>query len=87
MVSKLIVYLFTKGVHFYKYNASQYEIAAELGEANNYVVLKFDNEYDWDVAVKKLGLVMEETNDANTNIRRHGLGRVIDGKSVIERFD
>ena len=66
---------------------SQYEIAAELGEANNYVVLKFDNEYDWDVAVKKLGLVMEETNDANTNIRRHGLGRVIDGKSVIERFD
>ena len=61
-------------------------IARELGEANNYVVLEFMTEADWNDAITILGLKTVQTADKNVNIRRHGIGRVIDGAEVLERL-
>lgn len=62
------------------------EIGHELGEADNYVVLRFDTEDDWEKALVALGIETVTTNDKNMNIRRKGLGRVINGPEVIERL-
>lgn len=61
-------------------------IARELGEANNYVVLEFFTEDEWEEAILKLGLVKVSTSDKNKNIRRYGIGRVIKGADVLERL-
>ena len=61
-------------------------IAKELGEANNYVVLEFFTEEEWMEAQQILGLQKVQTADTNKNIRRHGIGRVIDGKGVLDRL-
>lgn len=62
------------------------KIVGELGEANNYVVLEFDTELDWEDAQQILGIERVQTGEENKKIRRHGLGRVIKGKDVIERL-
>lgn len=61
-------------------------IARELNEANNYIVLEFNTETDWEDAQIVFGLEKVQTADANKNIRRHGIGRVIDGAEVMERI-
>lgn len=60
------------------------EIAPELGEANNYIVLEFDTEQEWDDAQFYFGLKEVETPDKNPKIRRKGIGRVIKGKDILE---
>lgn len=62
----------------------QREIAPELGEANNYVVLEFETEQEWEDAQYYLDLKEVETPDKNPRIRRKGIGRVIKGKQVID---
>lgn len=62
------------------------KISVELDEANNYVVLKFDNETDWNEAVLKLGLETVTTGEKCKGIRRTGVGRVINGNEVIGRL-
>ena len=61
-------------------------IARELNEANNYIVLEFNTETDWDDAQKIFGLERVQTADTNVKIRRHGIGRVIDGAEVMRRL-
>lgn len=61
-------------------------IAKELGEANNYIVLEFNTEVDWDEAQRVFNLERVQTADKNPNIRRHGIGRVIDGATIMERL-
>lgn len=61
-------------------------IAQELGEANNYVVLEFDTEQEWEDAQYYLELEEVETPDKNSKIRRKGIGRVIKGKEVIDKL-
>lgn len=61
-------------------------IAKELGEANNYVVLEFFTEEEWMEAQQILGLQKVQTADTNKNIRRHGIGRVIAGKGILDRL-
>ena len=61
-------------------------IARELDEANNYVVLEFFTESEWVEAQVVFGLERVQTSDENKNIRRHGIGRVIDGAGVIRRL-
>ena len=61
-------------------------IAKELGEANNYVVLEFFTEEEWTEAQQIFGLEKVQTSDTNKNIRRHGIGRVINGEEVLERL-
>lgn len=62
------------------------QISPELGEANNYVVLEFDTEDEWEDAQEVLGLKEVETPDKNPKIRRKGIGRVIKGKWVIDKL-
>jgi hypothetical protein len=62
------------------------QISAELGELNDYIVLEFKNEIDWQRAVDEFGIKKVETPDKNPRIRRRGLGRVIDGAEVLERL-
>lgn len=60
------------------------EIAPELGEANNYIVLEFDTEEEWEDAQFYFDLKEVETPDKNPKIRRKGIGRVIKGKDILE---
>ena len=62
-------------------------IARELDEANNYIVLEFKTESDWEMAQRVFGLERVQTADKNPKVRRHGIGRVIDGKAIMERLD
>lgn len=39
-----------------RYEQAEYDFTDELLESHNYVVLYFDNELDWQVAMQKLGL-------------------------------
>lgn len=59
-----------------------------LGEENNYIVLKFNNEVDWLQALTKLGI--EQKKDyytaENHKITQQGVGRVIDGIEAMERM-
>ncbi len=62
------------------------KISAELNEANNYVVLKFNTKDDWEEAILKLGLERVSTGENSKGIRRIGIGRVIEGNEVIRRI-
>lgn len=62
------------------------EISAELGEANNYVVLEFMTETEWEEAKKIFNLKEVYTNRKNKNVRQKGIGRVIKGKPVLEKL-
>lgn len=64
----------------------EYKISAELGEADNYVVLKFSDELDWEKAITVLGLEKVSTNEENKKVRRVGIGRVIEGNKVVDRL-
>lgn len=64
------------------------EFTEVLGEENNYIVLKFNNEVDWLQALTKLGI--EQKKDyytaENHKITQQGVGRVIDGIEAMERM-
>lgn len=61
-------------------------IATELNEERDYVVLTFSTSEEWERAQMVLGLERVQTADANPKIRRHGIGRVIEGAPIIERL-
>lgn len=63
------------------------KIALELDEANNYVVLEFDTNAEWDKAQELLGLERVSTCDKNKRVRRYGIGRVIKGKPILDRLE
>ena len=71
MVSELIVYLFTKGVHFYKYNAVQQ--TAESGDimlySGNQLVVFYGNN-SW--AYTKLGKIQGMTEAEITELLSNG---------------
>ena len=62
------------------------EISGELGEANNYVVLEFDTDIEWENAQYYLGLKKVSTGEENPKIRRHGIGRVIKGNDILKKL-
>ena len=62
------------------------KITSELGEANNYVVLEFFTENEWEDAKYYLGLEKVQTGEENPKVRRHGIGRVIEGKKIIDKL-
>ena len=63
-----------------------------LNEENNYIVLKFDNKIDWINALGVFGLKQvkayptKKNGNKKTFGLRAGVGRVIDGASVLERI-
>lgn len=66
---------------------SEEKFARELDEANNYVVLEFFTESEWDKAQEIFGLEREATPDKNPNIRRYGIGRVIPGAEWLDKLE
>lgn len=55
----------------------------ELLLSHNYIVLYFDNDFDWNVAQEKFGL--QKVKDLIPRKgQRTGIGRVINGKKVLE---
>lgn len=64
------------------------EFTEVLGEENNYIVLKFNNEIDWLQALTRFGI--EQKKDyytaENHKITQQGVGRVIDGIKAMERM-
>lgn len=59
------------------------EFSEELLLTHNYIVLYFDNDFDWSVAQDRFGL--KETKDLiPRKSQPTGIGRVVDGKKVLE---
>lgn len=59
------------------------EFSDELLLEHNYVVLYFDNEMDWNVACEKIGIKKAKSR-GRVNIV--GVGRVVNGKKIIDRL-
>lgn len=58
------------------------EFAEELMLSHNYIVLYFDNDFDWEVAQDKFGL--KQVKDLiPRKSQATGIGRVIDGKRIL----
>ena len=63
-------------------------ISAELFERQDYLVVAFDNEWDWQVACERLGIktVANATIDDRSTIKQKGLGRVVTGKRLLKEL-
>jgi ParB-like chromosome segregation protein Spo0J len=62
---------------------AEIEFSEYLGEANNYVVLKFDNEIDWLSAMTHFKLKSVYSQRANGKPWSKGIGRVINGAEYL----
>jgi hypothetical protein len=58
------------------------EITPELYESHNYLVLYFDNDFDWQSAIDVFGI--EKTMRKNIKIGDVGEGRVLSGSTVLK---
>lgn len=63
------------------------EFSLALREANNYVVLAFDNELDWQAAITTFELKTVKAWDSRTGFSRMGIGRVIAGAPVVKKLN
>lgn len=59
------------------------EFSDDLMLAHNYVVLYFDNDLDWQVAIDKFKLKNVKSCDPAEKCQKVGIGRVINGKDFI----
>ena len=59
------------------------EFSEDLMLAHNYVVLYFDNDLDWQVAVDKFKLKNVKSCDPAEKCQKVGVGRVVNGKDFI----
>ena len=64
--------------------AQEEEFTSEILEENNYLVFTFDNSIDWLTIEDKFGLKSVNAKDSKEDYRRKGIGRVIDGKKLLE---
>lgn len=62
------------------------EFTEELLEANNYVVLVFDNVVDFQAAEDWFGLKTVKALDSKEGYERAGIGRVVNGKDFLKRI-
>lgn len=62
------------------------EFTEELGEENNYLVLKFDNSVDWLQAQTIFGLKSVHSLDSRKGFEKKGVGRVIDGTEFMQKM-
>ena len=70
-----------------EYHEGIEKIGKELDEANNYVVLEFFTGEEWERAIEVLGLEKVTTPHKYEKVRKHGIGRVIDGKTILDRLE
>ena len=92
--------LFEKGLDMEKYGFTRKELmnvneeiqegeiefTKELMEENNYVVLIFDNMIDWESAKNVFELKQVQSLDSKKGYRKVGIGRVIDGKNILNKL-
>lgn len=64
--------------------AQEEEFTSEVLEENNYIVFTFDNSIDWLTISDKLDLKSVNALDSKDDYRRKGIGRVVDGKKLLE---
>ncbi len=62
------------------------EITPELFESHNYLILYFDNDFDWQSAVDSFGIKSVHAGDSKDNYQRIGTGRVLKGSDVLKRL-
>ena len=62
------------------------EITPELFESHNYLILYFDNDFDWQSAVDSFGIKSVHAGDSKDNYKRIGTGRVLNGTDVLKRL-
>jgi hypothetical protein len=64
------------------------EITPEMFERQDYLVILVDNEMDWKVLCKRLGIhaVANATIDKASTLRQRGLGRVVAAKVVLREL-
>lgn len=61
------------------------EITPELHERHDYIVVYFENAFDWQVAVERFGLKTVTAPPAGgSTIKMKGLGRVVPGAKLLE---
>ena len=63
----------------------QIEFSERLGEANNYIVLSFDNDIDWLSAQSHFGLRSVSSQRANGKPWSKGIGRVLNGAEYLNK--
>ena len=62
------------------------EITPELYESHNYLILYFDNEFDWQSAVTTFDIKPKHAIDSKDNYKRVGTGRVMNGVDVLKKI-
>lgn len=62
------------------------EFTKELLEENNYIVFVFDNVLDWQNIMDIFQIKQVQSSDSKSGYRKIGIGRVIDGKKLMERL-
>ena len=62
------------------------EFTTELLEANNYIVIAFDNIVDFQMVEDMFDLKTVHSLDSKSGYERAGIGRVISGKKFIEKY-
>jgi hypothetical protein len=67
---------------------AELEISPELFERQDYLVVYFDSEWDWNVLCERLGVktVANATIDKTSTIRQKGLGRVVSAKVLLREL-
>ncbi len=68
-----------------EYEKAELEFAEDLLLEHNYVILYFDNAFDWEVAKEKFGLKRkkQQIDDRKMSV---GIGRVLRGKEWLDRI-
>jgi ParB-like chromosome segregation protein Spo0J len=66
---------------------SEVEFSLGLRETNNYVILMFDNELDWQAAIDTFQLKTVKAWDSRKGFSRMGIGRVVKGADVVQRLN
>ena len=61
------------------------QFSERLGEANNYIVLTFDNDIDWLSAQSHFNLKSVSSQRANGKPWSKGIGRVLDGAEYLNK--
>jgi hypothetical protein len=63
------------------------EFSLALREANNYIVLVFDDSIDWQSAIDTFDLKTVKAWDSRKGFSRMGIGRVIQGTPILNRLN
>jgi hypothetical protein len=63
------------------------EFSLAIREANNYVVLIFDDTIDWQSAIDTFGIKTVKAWDSRDGYSRAGVGRVIQGRPILDRLN